>query len=249
MAVDYSEQAMKPRTLAILKALVDDFVHSATPVSSQRLLESHSLGVSSATVRNEFAVLEEVGLIRSPHVSAGKIPTEEGYRFFVQQLPVSDQKQELLIQKFFEERAQAYQKAKAREHIFETLQVIADCSRNAALVVLDNEETFYLGLSHVLRSPEFVHNPGEVASMVEVLEGRERLIQLIRSLPVQTQEAKIFIGEDDLLTEIASCSLVAQRFETKFSAGILGILGPMRMNYLNNKILLESAIKHLLHPL
>ena len=81
---------MKERTLRILQALVEDFIETANPVASGRLLESGKFKVSSATVRNEFGVLEEVGLIESPHVSAGKVPTAKGYRFFVDELMEPD---------------------------------------------------------------------------------------------------------------------------------------------------------------
>ena len=99
---------MKERTLRILTALINDFVESATPVASKKLLESGKFSVSSATVRNEFALLEEIGLIESPHVSAGKVPTEKGYRFFVDQLLREDLEEERKIQKVFAKHVEEY---------------------------------------------------------------------------------------------------------------------------------------------
>lgn len=72
-----------PRRLQVLQAIVEDYVASRDPVGSKALVERHQLGVSSATVRNDMAVLEEEGLIVAPHTSAGRIPTEKGYRLFV----------------------------------------------------------------------------------------------------------------------------------------------------------------------
>lgn len=74
------------RKLEVLRAIVEDFVSSHEPVGSKALVERHSLGVSPATIRNDMAVLEEEGLITQPHTSAGRVPTDKGYRLFVDRL-------------------------------------------------------------------------------------------------------------------------------------------------------------------
>jgi heat-inducible transcriptional repressor len=74
------------RRLAVLRAIVEDYVATQEPVGSKALVERHSLGVSPATVRNDMAALEEEGFITQPHTSAGRIPTDKGYRLFVDRL-------------------------------------------------------------------------------------------------------------------------------------------------------------------
>ncbi len=74
------------RRLAVLRAIVEDYVTTREPVGSKALVERHHLGVSSATIRNDMAALEEAGLITAPHTSAGRIPTDAGYRMFVDRL-------------------------------------------------------------------------------------------------------------------------------------------------------------------
>jgi len=74
------------RRLEVLRAIVEDYVHTREPVGSKALVERHSLGVSPATIRNDMAVLEESGLIHQPHTSAGRVPTDKGYRLFVDQI-------------------------------------------------------------------------------------------------------------------------------------------------------------------
>jgi heat-inducible transcriptional repressor len=74
------------RRLAVLRAIVEDYVQSHEPVGSKTLVERHALGVSPATIRNDMASLEEEGLIAQPHTSAGRIPTDKGYRLFVDRL-------------------------------------------------------------------------------------------------------------------------------------------------------------------
>ncbi|MGH3652671.1 heat-inducible transcriptional repressor HrcA [Glutamicibacter sp.] len=76
----------EPRRLDVLRAIVEDYVQSREPVGSKALLDRHNLGVSAATIRNDMALLEEEGLIVAPHTSSGRIPTEKGYRRFVDEI-------------------------------------------------------------------------------------------------------------------------------------------------------------------
>lgn len=77
---------VEDRRLAVLRAIVEDYVSTREPVGSKSLVDRHSLGVSPATIRNDMAALEEEGLIAQPHTSAGRIPTDKGYRLFVDRL-------------------------------------------------------------------------------------------------------------------------------------------------------------------
>jgi heat-inducible transcriptional repressor len=74
------------RRLEVLRAIVQDYVSTNDPVGSKALAERHDLGVSPATIRNDMAVLEEQGYITQPHTSAGRVPTDKGYRLFVDRL-------------------------------------------------------------------------------------------------------------------------------------------------------------------
>ncbi len=74
------------RRLQVLRAIVEDYVHTREPVGSKALVERHNLEVSPATIRNDMAFLEEEGLIVAPHTSAGRIPTDRGYRTFVDKI-------------------------------------------------------------------------------------------------------------------------------------------------------------------
>jgi heat-inducible transcriptional repressor len=78
--------AAEDRKLEVLRAIVEDFISTNEPVGSKSLVDRHNLGVSSATIRNDMAALEEDGLIAQPHTSAGRVPTDAGYRLFVDRL-------------------------------------------------------------------------------------------------------------------------------------------------------------------
>lgn len=78
--------SQEQRRMAVLSAIVEDYVQTSEPVGSKSLLDRHHLNVSAATVRNDMAALEDDGLIIAPHTSAGRIPTDAGYRLFVDRL-------------------------------------------------------------------------------------------------------------------------------------------------------------------
>lgn len=74
------------RRMVVLRAVIEDYIRSQEPVGSAALTKQHDLGVSSATIRNDMAALEEEGYLIQPHTSAGRVPTEKGYRYFVDRL-------------------------------------------------------------------------------------------------------------------------------------------------------------------
>ena len=77
---------LDPRKMLILKAIIDDYIASVEPVGSRTIAKKYDMGLSSATIRNEMADLEEMGYLSQPHTSAGRVPSDKGYRFYVDRL-------------------------------------------------------------------------------------------------------------------------------------------------------------------
>lgn len=130
------------RKAAILRAIVEEHIATAQPVGSQTVARSGRLGVSSATVRNEMTILEREGFIAQPHTSAGRIPTDRGYRFFVDTLtPQStlplDQRRE--VRDFFDLFSSAHQVLEDLLH--ETSQLLSRVSTHTAVVVGPHTDT------------------------------------------------------------------------------------------------------------
>ena len=97
--------SVEERKLEVLRAIVEDFVSTREPVGSKTLVERHNLQVSPATIRNDMAALEEEGYITQPHTSAGRIPTDKGYRLFVDRIATVkalSQAEKRAIQSFLE---------------------------------------------------------------------------------------------------------------------------------------------------
>jgi len=130
------------RKAAILRAIVEEHIATAQPVGSQTVARAGGLGVSSATVRNEMTILEREGFIAQPHTSAGRIPTDRGYRFFVDTLtgpgglPVPQRR---AVHDFFELFSSAHQVLEDLLH--ETSQLLSRVSTHTAVVVGPHTET------------------------------------------------------------------------------------------------------------
>ncbi|MEY4968123.1 MAG: hypothetical protein RIQ73_822, partial [Actinomycetota bacterium] len=122
---------MSSRRLEILRAIVDEYVATQEPVGSKSIADRHGLGISPATIRNEMAVLEEEGLITQPHTSAGRIPTDLGYRVFVDKLaqvkPLSSAERRA-IETFLEGALDL------DDVVMRTVRLLADVTKQVAVV-------------------------------------------------------------------------------------------------------------------
>ena len=127
------------RKAAILRAVVKEYIETALPVGSGHVARADGVNVSSATVRNEMAVLEQEGYLQQPHTSAGRVPTDKGYRFFVDSLGNQpgrlEQAQVTEIRSFFASSHGALEKM-----LFDTSRLLAHLTSNAAVVVGPHHE-------------------------------------------------------------------------------------------------------------
>lgn len=219
---------MNKRTEEILAALVKEYIESASPIGSFTLVKDYNFPFSSATIRTEMAALEELGYLFSPHTSAGRIPTEKGYRYYVDNFieePDFTTRESLVLKKKilaflprFEKMLNAASKA------------ITDVTGNASL--LESEGIVYKsGIVNLLRQPEFKKEKYAIG----VAEIFENLDEVLKEIPDNLTEAEIYIGKENPVGKGANCSMVFAKFETPFlNRGTIGIIGPTRMSYEKN---------------
>ncbi|MFP3855326.1 MAG: heat-inducible transcriptional repressor HrcA, partial [Anaerolineales bacterium] len=159
------------RQETILALIIHEYVDAAQPVGSERLVEQYHLGVSSATVRNDMSQLTEDGMLRQPHTSAGRVPSESGYRYFVQKLLGDTQLPER------EQRQIRHQFHQARTEVEEwprlAAAILANQSRVASLVTSPHPDK--ATLKHV----ELIETMGNQVLMVMVWEGGEVRQQML----------------------------------------------------------------------
>lgn len=230
------------RKFRILKAIIESFIVSAEPVGSKYLLEKIDIDVSPATVRNDMAWLEKHGLLYQPYTSAGRIPTTHGFRMYVDEL-MGEMHINAVEQKGL--AIDTLQRQVAEDRVYYAVSLLARTSSNVSFATIPpHGKAYYLGLSNILQTPEFTSSM-EASTVIKILEDQELFLELLSQLPIDSS-VKVFIGEENILPEIQSCSLIATTFDApNLGQGIIGILGPKRMNYAFNM----SALEHVCHEL
>lgn len=230
------------RKRQILKAIISHFIQTAEPVGSNTILISYQFHVSPATIRNDMMTLEHEGYIYQPHTSAGRIPTDKGYRLFVDEM-ADYKKARLEAIKTLKEVSQQYQVERVRERLYDTVSLLARTTNAVSFATTpDNPRAFFLGMSNVLRQPEFSTNSIHASEVIEVLEHEDNFVKTLASLNIN-ESARTFIGEENILPQIQSCSIIVTKYKDQGFTGYMGILGPKRMNYAYNIVLLEEIKK------
>ncbi|MDD2730535.1 MAG: hypothetical protein PHW33_00195 [Candidatus Portnoybacteria bacterium] len=224
---------MKDRQKKILKAAVKEYQRIGQPVSSQLLATRFRLDLSPATVRAEMLSLDEDGFLEQPHTSAGRIPTDKAWRFLLEELEENgvseNEKKQILV------RIEKLH----WESIKEVAQFLADCSKG-------------LGISGMFGRMADFHEAG-FKWLLDDSESLEGILKEFDSLGDDfdkffarlDEPVKVFIGQENPIKYLRDFSLIVSAFENEDGAGLLGILGPKRMNYQKNKFVVEETRKRL----
>lgn len=222
---------MNTRQSQILQLVVDEYVRTAEPVSSQLLCEGHNLDCSPATIRNDMVLLEEAGYLYQPHTSAGRVPTEEGYRYYLANVAPAKQPKVAL------ELRSAMEEIRSLESKIQFLgRRLADLSGDA-VIVTNEHQTSALGVANLLRKPDFKED-NMLLALAEDIERLERDATSVMS--VAPSEVRILLGEESPMGKRLATVIVRHQLPNG-EIGVLSIVGPLRMNYARNVALLSEA--------
>ncbi len=216
------------RQQALLKAIVEEYIEVAEPVGSEVIERKYELGVSPATIRIEMGKLTDMGYLRQPHTSAGRTPTSMGMKFYIAQLmkekamPVSA---EVSI------KEQMWQERYKREKIVkEAVCALAKRLDMMGLAIDEFGEVYFAGAANILDWPEFYDI--DVTRFVLSLFDQNPKLQEIIGRAVGTDPVHILFGEDMEFEYLRQISFVFTKYEApKEKGGIVGVLGPARMNF------------------
>ncbi len=229
---------MDSRKEAILEAIVREYTETGLPVGSLSLTRRFSLPFSPATVRAEMSELERLGYLDHPHTSAGRIPTEKGYRYYVNLLTQEEKllkRQGLVAQK----RLRSIESGLERQLDIAS-QILSEITHNMGFAGTF-EDIYSHGLGNLFSYPELLE-PGRAPKAAEMIDN---LSSFLRELPGQS-ETRVYIGSEVPIGKTAGCSVVVSRFETADGRrGYLGVIGPTRMAY-ERGISAINEVKHLL---
>ena len=253
MVNEMRKERREKRQRSVLEMIVRYHTSTAEPVGSHLL--SKDISLSSATIRNIMFELEEMGLIRQPHTSAGRVPTDRGYRVYVDSLMEldgllkSDEEYtdeaisglkpnsiEDLILKGLQLCSRLTTQAcmasfptlKIKQHLLEREE---DDTNSILSVLYDFEDRLYFDGAHYLaEQPEFA-NMEKISSVLKVLEDKKSILEILEE-DLKERGIKIHIGSENRALEFGECTLITASYSVEDGiSGVLGIIGPMRMKY------------------
>jgi len=214
---------MTERQRQILSAIIEQYAEVAVPVGSSLLAKVFD--VSSATIRAEMAELERLGFITQPHTSAGRVPTDKGYRFYVNNLTETGETAP-------ERRAERALTARVQEAglpertIRNAVDTLVELTHNLGLATIGNQ-LYMSGLSNLFGQPEFIDG-AQVQQVARLLDNLEPWLR--EAAP--NEPLSVYIGSENPIGRSAGVSLIISRFRSPFSDhSYIGTLGPTRQSY------------------
>ena len=217
------------RQKEILNRIVADYIDLAQPVSSEFLEEKHHFGICPATIRIEMQKLTDGGYLIQPHTSAGRVPTDKGYRFFVNNLfekGIPEEKDFLKLEDLIE------REIGDRVRFLQSLtKNLASFSSNLALGYLFDEDLFWKeGWEDVLGEPEFKETK-VITDFADVIRHFEKEIEDIKI----NSGIKVYIGKENPFSKVKDFSIIISKCHfPNDEKGVLAIAGPKRMAYDKN---------------
>ncbi|MEO8862735.1 MAG: transcriptional regulator [Candidatus Saccharimonadales bacterium] len=224
---------MTDRQAKILAAIIEQYAEVASPVGSSLLAKV--FGVSSATIRAEMAELEHSHYIAQPHTSAGRVPTDKGYRFYVNNINDAQSS-------FVDKRAGRALTARVEggglpdRTIRNAVDTLVELTHNLGLATI-GDQLYMSGLSNLFGQPEFIggQQVKQVASLLDNLEP-----WLKEAAP--NKPLSVYIGAENPIGRSAQCTLIISRFRSQYSDhSYVGVLGPTRQSYRDVMGLVEHA--------
>lgn len=224
---------MTERQKQILSSIIEQYAEVASPVGSSLLAKV--FGVSSATIRAEMAELERLGYIHQPHTSAGRVPTDKGYRFYVNNLGESPQAlPESRAQKALTARVQ--HAGQPERMIRNAVDTLVELTHNLGLATIGNQ-LYISGLSNLFGQPEFTGG-NQVQQVARLLDNLEPWLR--EAAP--NEPLSVYIGQENPIGRAAGVTLIISRFRSPFSdRSYIGTLGPTRQQYRDVMRLVQRA--------
>ncbi len=217
---------MTERQAQILAAIIEQYAEVASPVGSVMLAKL--FGVSSATIRSEMARLEDMGMIQQTHTSSGRVPTDQGYRFYVNTLTEADAHQAPTLDRgarTIEARVSPHG-AHADRAIRSAVDSLVELTHNLGLATI-GDQLYMNGIGNLFSQPEFMQN-NHTQAVARLLDNLEPWLR--EAAP--NEPLNVFIGSENPIGKSSGATLIVSRFRSPYSdRSYIGVLGPTRQSY------------------
>jgi transcriptional regulator of heat shock response len=227
------------RQQKLLSAILREYVDTAEAVSSGHLADQTGMEISPATIRNELAALTETGYLTQPHTSAGRVPTEKAWRWYVQNLlkaqEVSKDTREHVLHVI---HAHRHVHAELMRHLAKTL---AELAQESVVLAPAPNETYYTGLSNLFAQPEFAE-VNMVQAMSRVIDSFDEIVR--KMYDHLENDVEVLVGRDSPFGH--DCGVVIVKYQFPHQPhGLIGILGPLRQDYNEHVAMLKFTAEEL----
>lgn len=220
-------ECMTERQMQILAAIIEQYAEVASPVGSVTLAKLFN--VSSATIRSEMAKLEELEFIMQPHTSAGRIPTDKGYRFYVNAITETQATTPLQLDRgtrAIEARVNTYGGDRADRAIRSAVDSLVELTHNLGIATI-GDELYMNGIGNLFSHPEFMQG-NHVQAVARLLDNLEPWLR--EAAP--NEPLNVYIGSENPIGKSSGASLIISRFRSPYSDNsYIGVLGPTRQSY------------------
>ncbi len=224
----------KERQQDLLRAIVQEYITTAKPVSSKQLVQSGEFDCSPATLCSDMAELEVAGYIAQPHTSAGRVPTEKGYQYYIRHF--IDPQQLKRAKKEAIERAVQLPQPDRRQLLRVLAKTLSDLTGETVVISLSGKNYFFTGIGHMFRKPEFAADAQLLLEIGDLFDHIDEVMQQVNQRV--SRNVEVLIGQENPFSE--SLSMVVSEYHwSGEQPGVMGILGPMRMDYNTNIAMLE----------
>ena len=228
---------LQERKMKILQAIIRNYLETGEPVGSRTISKYTDLNLSSATIRNEMSDLEEMGLITQPHTSAGRIPTDQGYRVYVDDMLRDEKKklsnmQSVLLEK--QDRLENLLQDVAKLLAVNTKYASMINAAAQAVRPYDNPKIYTSGATNILRYPELAGDTTQMGELISNFEEKEALGSLVQETLSESGEngIQVYIGNEMPMNGMQNCSVVTATYDLgEGMKGTVGVIGPKRMDY------------------
>lgn len=216
------------RQIEILKSLIEEYIETAEAVGSETLEKKHNLSASPATIRNEMVKLTELGYLKKPHTSSGRVPTPVGMRFYVKQL--MKEKELPLAEEVAVKEALWDEREKREQFLKKITKYLADKTKALAITTTDEGDIFCSGYANILDMPEFF-DIGITKTLLRALDDSDWFENIFSNV-IGEEEVQVLLGEDLGPKLHDSYGFVFRKYETpEHLIGEIGVMGPTRLKY------------------
>lgn len=220
------------RQIKILKCIAEEFIETASPVGSESLEKKYSLGISSATIRNEMMALTQLGFLKKGHLSSGRTPTSMGLKYYVRNLMTP---KNLSVSDEIGAKEKVWEYRNEFDRLLkETIKELAQRTKTMAIATTDQGTIYSYGASNLLEEPEFF-NIDVTKTVLSLIDDSNFWYQIIKKAgglnPESAEIVHLLIGEDLGLEHLEPCGFIYQNYESGPHRGVVGVIGPARFHY------------------